>query len=158
MLKPVLRMCAGAVLCAILVFAPELYRTAGMPYPISVPERTLLRIALCSSQPAADTFYRALTVYMKEHPAVHFRVTRNDAETLFASTQYPFDLYVFPDTLAHDSSLFFSMPDSGVSCAPVVFSESETLLCAVSSDTRHPTQAHDLFSSLASKLPDASAR
>ena len=151
MLKSFLRTCAGIALCALIVFAPELYQAANAPYTLSLPERVLLRVSLCSMHPpAADAFYHALTIYIKEHPAVHLRVTRTDIQELFAASEYPPDLYLFPQALSYDPARFYSLPDSGVLCLPAVSCEEETLLCAVSSDSAHPQQAHALFAYLTS--------
>ena len=152
MLKAFLRLCTGAALCALLIYAPELYTAARAPYTVSVRERVLLRIALCSNHPsAADAFYKVLSLYMKEHPSHHLRVTRSDAGDLFASSDYPPDLYVFPENLPYHESLLLSVPETGVVCRAVVSSDDETLLCGIASSTAHPQQALSLLSYMAEK-------
>ena len=152
MLKAFLRLCAGVALCALLVYAPELYMAAQSPYVVSVSERVLLRISLCSSHPAAaEAFYKMLSIYMKEHPSHHIRVTRADADTLFSSSDYPPDLYVFPEHLPYDSSKFLSMAESAASCQPIVCASEETLLCGVTASTPYRQQALALLSDLAEK-------
>ncbi|MBR5288153.1 MAG: hypothetical protein IKU34_06120 [Clostridia bacterium] len=154
MLKSALRLCAGAALCALLVFAPELFQAVRALYTITVPERVLLRLSLCAqSTQAADAFYRALNIYMKEHPSIHLRITRSSADSLFASSAAAPDLYVFPQSVAHDDSRFLPGANANASCAPLPIPNEDALLCGVSIATTHPQQALSLFSYLTSLAP-----
>jgi len=146
LLKFFLRLCAGISLCALLVYAPELYQAARAPYAISVPQRVLLRIALCSDHPqAADVFYSTMNIYMKKHPSVHIRVTRSNADSLFAASAFPPDLYVFPETLSPDSALFLLPSGLKEPFAVAAACDGEMLLCGVSAASAYPQQAMDLL-------------
>lgn len=48
MLKPLGQAAALILLCALLVYAPEIYTAVSGPFSLSTPERVLLRVVLCT--------------------------------------------------------------------------------------------------------------
>ena len=79
MLKPFCQATALILLCALLVYAPEIYTAVSGPFALSTPERVLLRVVLCTQDDETlSSFYSALTEYQRSHPAVHLRIVRTD--------------------------------------------------------------------------------
>lgn len=98
MLKPLGQAAALILLCALLVYAPEIYTAVSGPFSLSTPERVLLRVVLCTQDDeTVASFYSDLTQYQKLHPAVHLRVVRTDAAQL-SGLQAPLpDVYLFEE-------------------------------------------------------------
>lgn len=147
MFKTVLRFCAAALLCLLLVYAPELFQSVRSSYSLSPPERILLRIALCTlDSEAAHTFDNALPIYIKANPSVHIRVLRSDdALSPSSDGSLPDLLLLSPDQL--DDAManiadVFSLP----------LSDSGTLLGVIPHEATHPEQAHSLLFLIAAQL------
>ena len=84
MLKPFCQATALILLCALLVYAPEIYTAVSGPFALSTPERVLLRVVLCTQDDETlSSFYSALTEYQRSHPAVHLRIVRTDSAHLY---------------------------------------------------------------------------
>lgn len=153
MRKAGLRLCAFFILCALLVYLPEIYSAVSPPYHIETQQRILLRISLCAADPlSANAFFRALSSYMKEHPSVHIRVTRTNADQLFSLSDSQCDLLLFPDSILFDHA-FFLLPSDDTS--PLTYfspSGCTPLLCGVSRHTRQPDQAFLLAEYLHSSI------
>ena len=150
MLKAFLRSCAFLVLALLLVCAPELYAAVSAPYSISVPERLLLRISLCTQDMgSADAFLRELSVYMKEHPSVHIRVNRVAESELFSLSAPQPDLLIFSPSIQYVPSRFIAFEPSQspvilfspIGCTP--------LLCGVLDNGTNSEPALELLSHLA---------
>lgn len=152
MAKACLRFSAFLLLILLLVYAPELYTAISPPYSISVPQRILLRISLHTQDAGAyNTFSRALTIYMKEHPSVHIRVNRVNESDLFSFSDPSPDLLVFPADTSYDSSLFI-LPESFDSpLVPLSPPGCRPLLCGALITAENPQPVLDLLSHLASQ-------
>lgn len=161
--KRFFQVCTLILLCTLLVFAPEILTAVSPPYRVSTPERTLLRVVLCTEdEDAAASFYKALAPFRKENSSVHLRITRADTDQLLSLTQPLPDVYLFPASLSvAPESLFLSldvMPDSaspsagvwnGVRYArPYVPDKGETLLCAIGAQAESPGAASAFMSAL----------
>lgn len=151
MIKKTFHAAALLVLCALLVYAPELLASVSAPYGVHTDERALLRIALCTeSDDDASAFYRAVSSYQKETGALHLRVTRVSPDRIAALPAPGPDLYVFspgaidaPQALllplrgeenAHDPAL--GTWDGMRYAAALSTDAGGTLLCAVAADAR----------------------
>lgn len=153
MLKHALRICAAFTLCALLVYAPEIYTAISDPYEPASAARVLLRIALCTQDAeSADAFYDALTIYMKQSPTVHLRVTREGAQQLFSLPSPQPDVFVFSDTLTCDAAQRFAPVSDGEQSPrhviPFSTDQGETLLCGVHRDSRNKDAAFALLTCL----------
>ncbi len=107
MIKTGLRILCCALLCALLVYAPEIYTAVSTQYTVKQPRRILLRVSLCTQDAAAEkAILNALQLYMKEFPSIHLRITRPSADELFSQPDPQSDLFIFPATLPTPSSSF----------------------------------------------------
>lgn len=171
MIQKVLRAAALLILCALLVYAPELLASVSAPYGVRTGERVLLRIALCTQdEDAASAFYRAVSSYQKENSSLHLRVTRVSADRIAHLPEPLPDLYVFfPGAVDVPEALFTPLRSEEGSHSPeqgvwngmryaVAFSTSEgrTLLCAACISARERDAAHAFLTYLLS-LADAHA-
>ena len=158
--RSLVRAAALLALCALLVFAPEILAVVSAPYSASPPRRVLLRIVLCTQD--ADTsasFYKALSDYQKDVPAVHLRVQRVDAQQLAALSDPLPDVFCCPADQA--ASLPPSVPLAGADAdsAPTQSiyrpEAGEPLCCAVYVGTREAEAALSLIDHLrgASRSP-----
>lgn len=147
MFKTVLRFCAAAFLCLLLVYAPDLFQTARSSYSLSIPERVLLRIGLFTSDSEATrAFDDALPIYIKTNPSVHIRVLRS-IDTLFPSSDgmLPDLLLLSPDqfdTVATNLADVFSLP----------LPSGNTLLVAIPHESLHADHARSLLFFIATQL------
>lgn len=149
---------ALVILCALLVYAPELYTAVSGPAIDAQPERVLLRVALCTQDAdSVSSFYSALAGYRKAQPAVHLRVTRADVSQLASLPDPRPDVYLFPEgSSLPAASLFMPLAQEGGANGAIGYtrafrpSSGETLLCAVSSRARAPSAALSLIDTLCS--------
>lgn len=145
---------ALVVLCVLLVYAPEIFTAVSAPYHPAVPERTLLRAVLCTTDAqAASSFYKALNGFKKAHDGVHTRVTRASAEQMLALGEPLPDVYLFPDSLSpfpEGLLLPLDLTEEGDqrSACPFQASSGETLLCGVGLHAREPELARALVAYL----------
>lgn len=147
MFKTVLRFCAAALLCLLLVYAPELFQTVRSSYSLSTPKRILLRIALCTpDSEAAHAFDEALPIYIKANPSIHIRILRSDDVLSPSSNRMLPDLLLLSldqlDAAMADIADVFSLP----------LSDSGTLLGVIPHEAAHPEQAHSLLFLIAAQL------
>lgn len=154
MLRRFSRAAALALLCVLLVYAPELFTAVSAPYRAEPVERTLLRIVLCTADAdAASSFYTALNGFKKANAGVHIRVTRVDAAQMHALGEPLPDVYLFPESFAsHSDGLLLPLDltegEDTRSAAAVRGAKGETLLCGVGLHAREPAFAHALISYL----------
>ncbi len=147
--KALSRLAALLCLCLLLVYAPELYTAVSAPYTLSVPKRVLLRISLCTQDAAAaDAFYAALTIYMKEHPATHIRVVRRSASELFSLPDPQPDLFVFSEAIPFEADRFLANRGSSTVTSRFSGNQGESLLCGVSLHSLYVDSAFDLLAHL----------
>ena len=107
--------------------------------------RILLRIALCSSDTlSADAFFKSLSSYMIEHPSIHIRVIRTNADQLFSLPDPQCDLLLFPDDVSFDPAFFLTPSSSALSLAYFSPSNGTPLLCGIPLHARQPEQALSL--------------
>ena len=107
MIKTGLRILCCALLCALLVYAPEIYSAVSTQYPVAQPQRILLRVSLCTQDAAAEkAILSSLQLYMKEFPTIHLRITRPSTDDLFSQPDPQPDLFIFPASLPTPSSTF----------------------------------------------------
>lgn len=154
MTRSFLRIAALLILCALLVYAPEILTAVSAPYKTDVPRRILLRVALCTQDSEASaSFYKALSGYQKLYPAVHLRVVRADAQQLFALGEPRPDVYCFSSSLESipgQALIPLSAPE-GESQTDICFFYAyrgelgETLYCGVSSGAREAAAALELI-------------
>ena len=161
MTRSLARAAALLVLCALLVFAPEILHVVSAPYSVRPPERVLLRVALCTQDAETSaSFYKALSAYQKDTPAVHLRVQRVDAQQLAALSEPLPDVYCCSST--QSGALPPSIPLAGAgteeASAQIVYcpENGEPLCCAVYVGTREAAAALSLMDHLrsASHPPD----
>lgn len=140
MLKPILRSLAFLMLCILLVYAPEILSSVSAPYAPTVKERILLRVTLSTEDAnSAKSFYDALSIYMKQYPTVHLRVTRTAADLLFSQPDPQSDVFVFSSSVSIPANArFLPLTDEGgETCTDeLLCADGETLLCAIHADTR----------------------
>lgn len=120
MLKTVPQLLCALVLCALLVYAPEIYTAVSAPYTMEQPRRVLLRVALCPADDASEeALLNALNIYMKEFPSVHLRIALHDEAALFAQSDPQADVFVFPAALSLPDDRFFLLDasDGPMRCA-----------------------------------------
>jgi len=86
---------------------------------------------------------------MKEHPALHIRVTRPDASLLFALPDPQPDLFVFSSSISFDQADFLTQDNDDSPIITLSLPDGEALLCGVSCDTLYPAHAFGLLSHLA---------
>ena len=99
MLKPFCQATALILLCALLVYAPEIYTAVSGPFALSTPERVLLRVVLCTQDDETlSSFYSALTEYQRSHPAVHLRIVRTDSAHLYPLDAPLPDVYLLTES------------------------------------------------------------
>lgn len=133
-----IRLFFALLLCIGLVYAPEIFSVVSTPYAQKLPERVLLRVALCTKDTqSAQAFYAALNDFRKTAQGVHLRVLRID-ESQLCSLSEPFpDVYVFSQDASFDSILLssFASFQGGQSASENLFAfipaQGECLLCAV---------------------------
>ena len=157
MTRSLARAAALLVLCALLVFAPEILHVVSAPYSVCPPERVLLRVALCTQDAeTSSSFYKALSAYQKDVPAVHLRVQRVDAQQLAALSEPLPDVYCCSADQA--DSLPPCIPLAGTQEVQYVYhpEAGEPLCCAVYVGTREAAAALSLMDHLrsASHPPD----
>lgn len=164
MLRRFSQAAALIVLCVLLVYAPELFAAVSAPYHPTVPERSLLRVVLCTTDTeAASSFYKALDAFKKARPGVHTRVTRADAQQMHSLSEPLPDVYLFSDTLSpYPEELLLPLDLTGEgeqrSAMPFRTASGETLLCGVGLHARQPELARALAEHLlASSAPDGPA-
>lgn len=160
-------------LCALLVYAPEIFTAVSAPYALQQEARVLLRIALCTSDDAAaSAFYRAAAAYQKTHGSLHLRVTRASPDQLPSLPEPLPDVYVFsPGADVSPAALFLPLtaqegmhaPENGIwdgmrHAEAFVTEDGTTLLCAVGASARESSCARDFLSYLAAQSapPDES--
>lgn len=163
MIKKTFHAAALLILCALLVYAPELLASVSAPYGVRTDARALLRIALCTEDDAAaSAFYKAVSSYQKETRALHLRVTRVAPDRIANLPAPGPDLYVFspgaidaPQTLllplrseenAHDPAL--GTWDGMRYAAALSAGEGGTLLCAVAANARERVAAQAFVTQL----------
>lgn len=141
MLLKSIRLLCVLLLCVALVYAPEIFTGVSTPYAQKLPERVLLRIALCTEDAqSAQAFYAALNGFRKTAPGVHLRVLRVDEARLCSLSEPLPDVYVFSQDASLDSALLSSFMSSqdNQSAPGSLFSfnpaQGERLLCGVRSD------------------------
>lgn len=100
MIKVFLRFFLLLILCCMLVYAPEILSSVSAPYALSVSERTLLRIALQCDSATSGSLYKVISMYQKQHPHVHLRITHISEDSLTdAAPPYP-DMMICPASFA----------------------------------------------------------
>ena len=82
MIKAIGRFFLLLILCVMLVYAPEIFSAVSKPYLITVPERVLLRIALSTGGESSELIHKAINIWQKDHPSIHFRVTQLSTQQL----------------------------------------------------------------------------
>ncbi|MGN0996309.1 MAG: hypothetical protein ACI4PG_05340 [Candidatus Ventricola sp.] len=155
------RAAALLALCALLVYAPEILTVVSAPYSTRTPERVLLRVVLCTQDAEASaSFYKALSAYQKDAPAVHLRVQRVDAQQLAALSEPLPDVFCCSADQAARLPPSVPLANAGTEDAPtqvVYFPErGEPLCCAVYVGTREAAAALSLIDHLrsTSRPPD----
>ena len=137
MIKNGLRILCCALLCALLVYAPEIYTAVSTQYPVAQPQRILLRVSLCTQDATAEkAILSALQLYMKEVPTIHLRITRPSTDDLFSQPDPQPDLFIFPAGLPTPSSTFQHE------------AADERLCYAIHKDANNAEAAHALLSHL----------
>ena len=102
--KAILRFLALLMLSCIIVYAPEILSAVSVPYAVSAPSRTLLRIALCCDKQSADAIYSLFNTYQKQYPNTHLRITQLSPERL-SSMRPP-----YPDVILCDDPSAVTLP------------------------------------------------
>ncbi len=163
MIRQIFRVGALLVLCALLVYAPELIASVRAPYGVITPDRILLRIALCTSDSdAASAFLKEVSSYQKEHSSVHLRVTRVQADQISQLPDPQPDLVVFsagdvqsPQALLAPlrSEEGLDDPNQGIwagmrYAVPFRTDGGQTLLCAACAKAREREEAQAFLSHL----------
>ena len=153
MTRSLLRAAALLALCALLVFAPEILTVVSTPYSTHPPKRILLRVVLCTQDAETSaSFYKALSAYQKDTPAVHLRVQRVDAQQLAALSEPLPDVYCCSADQA--GSLPPSVPLAGVEDGAKQYvygpEAGEPLCCAVYVGTHAASAALSLIDCLRS--------
>ena len=159
MFKRMCQLAAVAILCALLVYAPEIFTAVSAPYRVSTPSRVLLRVVLCcEDSDTSASFYHALEDFRKAHPALHLRVVRADASQLDALSEPLPDVYLLPAQALSDAQSRFlplevlgeaSPSEAGVQggvryAVRYVPQKGTPLLCAVGAGTREAEAARAL--------------
>lgn len=154
MLRRFSQVVALVVLCVLLVYAPEIFTAVSAPYHPAAPERTLLRVVLCTTDAqAASSFYKALSDFKKAHAGVHTRVTRASAEQMLALGEPLPDVYIFSDSFSpFPDGLLLPLDLTGEgaqrSACPFQTASGEMLLCGVGLHAREPELARALVACL----------
>lgn len=120
MLKTALQIICALLLCALLVYAPEIYTAVSAPYKAEQPRRVLLRVAMCPADEASEkALLDTLHLYMKEFPAVHLRIALLDEAALFSQPDPQADVFVFPAVLSPPDNRFLLLDaaDGPMRCA-----------------------------------------
>lgn len=159
MARSLARAAALLALCALLVFTPEILAVVSTPYSTRTPERILLRVALCTQDTEASaSFYKALSAYQKDAPAVHLRVQRVDAQQLAALSEPLPDIYCCSACQADSLPPAIPLASADTEDAKVVFlpENGEPLCCIVYVGTREAAAALSLMDHLrsVSRVPD----
>lgn len=159
MLKPFCQAAALILLCALLVYAPEIYTAVSGPFALSTPERVLLRVVLCTQDDETlSSFYTALTGYQRSHPAVHLRIVRTDSAHLYTLDAPLPDVYLLTESdFSTPQALFWPLGSAEEASASLgVFQGARyalvytpdagsPLLCAVSAQSQTRDTALDFI-------------
>ena len=125
--RSLLRFSLLLLLCALLVYAPEILCASSRPYSLAAPQRVLLRIALCCDSEAASHLQRRISDYQKLFPHVHLRITQISEDRLAAmSAPYP-DIVLCSESLGSEL-----VPAFECAACYVPFQGGQPILCALS--------------------------
>jgi len=141
----------------LLVYAPELYRSASSPYLSRSSGRTLLRITLCAEDTDSErALLGALSSYIKSSPSLHLRIVRTDRAHLFSQPDPQADVFIFPADLPADTVHFLRGQDANPDTDPLFLfqgAQGDPFSCGIHPSSKSADAAFALLSALCGASP-----
>lgn len=136
MIKAFLRFSLLLLLGCMLVYAPEILSGVSAPYNLTMPQRTLLRIAMHCDSSAASLLQQIVSAYQKQYPQVHIRISILAEEMTSSLPPYPDVILCSPDWRQQLPAVFSSSGELPLGSA--------VLICALRTDPK-PVSAAEEF-------------